>query len=54
MRGSVNGVPRTIGFMWLQGFDNAPMLIKKCFASWKRHNPNWNIVFLDEENMALP
>jgi capsular polysaccharide synthesis protein len=37
--------------MWLQGFDNAPMIVKKCYASWATHNPGWKIVFLDEDNI---
>jgi hypothetical protein len=45
-------IPRTIWFLWLQGLDNAPMLVKKCYASWKRHNPKWNVVLLDEKNIG--
>jgi hypothetical protein len=47
-----NNIPKIIWFMWLQGFDSAPMLVKKCFVSWGTHNPNWEIVFLDEGNIG--
>lgn len=43
-------IPKTIWMMWLQGLDNAPYIVQKCYASWKKHNPDWNIVFLDESN----
>ena len=38
--------------MWWQGFDNAPDLVKQCGASWKKHNPTWQINFLDKENLS--
>lgn len=47
-----NNIPKVIWFLWLQGFDNAPMVVKKCYASWKRYNPDWDIVFLDEGNLG--
>ena len=43
-------IPKTIWMMWLQGLDNAPYIVQKCYASWKKLNPDWNIVFLDESN----
>jgi Capsular polysaccharide synthesis protein len=46
-----NKIPKLIWFMWLQGFDEAPMLIKKCYISWQKHNPDWKVVFLDEESV---
>lgn len=44
-------IPRIIWIMWLQGFDLAPGLVKKCLLSWQRHNPKWKIVLLDEKNI---
>jgi hypothetical protein len=35
----------------LSGLDNSPTLIKKCFDSWKKYNPSWEIIFLDETNL---
>jgi len=43
--------PRTIWMFWQQGFDAAPVLVQKCLASWRRHNPNWRIVLLDNKNL---
>ncbi|HTB86074.1 MAG TPA: capsular polysaccharide synthesis protein, partial [Candidatus Sulfotelmatobacter sp.] len=43
--------PKTIWMFWQQGFDAAPVLVQKCLASWRRHNPNWRIVLLDEKNL---
>jgi Capsular polysaccharide synthesis protein len=48
-----NGIPKVIWFMWLQGLDNAPMLVKKCYDSWVKYNSDWNIVLLDEENIDM-
>ena len=43
-------VPKTIWMMWLQGLDNAPPAVKACYNSWVAHNPDWQVVFLDEHN----
>ncbi len=45
-----SNVPKTIWMMWLQGLEQAPPLVKQCYASWKALNPDWKIVFLDETN----
>jgi hypothetical protein len=44
-------IPRIIWFMWLQGLDQAPDVVKGCYASWKKYIPNWKIVLLDEHNL---
>ena len=44
-------IPRIIWIMWWQGFDKAPDLVKKCYFSWKKHNPTWKIILLDEKNL---
>lgn len=38
--------------MWLQGWGQAPMLVKQCFASWQQLNPGWKVVLLDESNLG--
>jgi hypothetical protein len=43
--------PRLIWFMWLQGLASAPDIVKNCYASWKLHNPDWEIIVLDEGNL---
>jgi len=47
-----NNLPKIVWFLWLQGLENAPRLVKECYASWLRHNPGWEIIFLDENNIA--
>lgn len=41
-------IPRTLWVMWLQGEDGAPWVVRQCLASWRRHNPEWEIRFLTE------
>jgi len=43
---------KDIYILWFQGFDNAPIVVKKCLASWKHHNPDWNIIELDDTNLS--
>jgi hypothetical protein len=47
-----NSLPKTIWFLWLQGMDKAPVEVKACYNSWVQHNPGWQVVFLDESNIA--
>ncbi|MYF19730.1 MAG: hypothetical protein F4218_03625 [Synechococcus sp. SB0677_bin_5] len=37
---------------WAQGYENAPEIVKYCLASWKRHNPNWDVRFLTSETVS--
>jgi hypothetical protein len=43
------GTPRTIWFLWFQGLDNAPYIVRKCHESWLSRNPGWRVVTLDAE-----
>lgn len=43
--------PKTIWFLWVTGLNSAPRVALKCYESWLRHNPDWNIIFLDENNI---
>jgi hypothetical protein len=45
-------LPRTIWCLWLQGWAHAPDLVKACAASWRRHNPDWNLRLLSGETLA--
>lgn len=38
---------KVIWLCWLQGWDNAPWLVRKCLASWQIHNPDWDVRVLD-------
>ncbi|MEM9822418.1 MAG: capsular polysaccharide synthesis protein, partial [Bacteroidota bacterium] len=45
-------LPRKIWFLWLQGFDQMPELVSKCYRSWCKHHPDWEVIFLDENNVT--
>jgi len=40
-----------IFILWLQGFDKAPFLVRKCLASWIEKNPGWNVICLDKDSL---
>ena len=44
-------IPRIIWFMWLQGLTSAPKLVQKCYESWRKHNPEWRLVLLDQSTL---
>lgn len=37
--------------MWLQGFEQAPQVVKECQKTWESLNPEWEIITLDETNV---
>lgn len=45
-------VPKIIWILWLQGIQNAPPLVQQCVASWRKYNPDWKVIVLDEHNLA--
>jgi hypothetical protein len=45
-------IPKIIWIFWQQGVENAPALVRQCVASWKKYNPEWQVIVLDEQNMA--
>jgi hypothetical protein len=45
-------LPRTIWFLWLQGLDEAPYVVRKCYESWGERNPGWRVVLLNRELLA--
>jgi len=47
-----DNLPKKIYFLWLQGIDGAPLVVKKCYESWIKHNPGWELIFLDESNIG--
>lgn len=51
MTGRVPGVPRTIWFLWFQGLENAPQVVRACHQSWVTRNPDWQVVSLDEHTI---
>lgn len=40
-----------IWICWLQGMENAPELVKRCYASVKRNMPDKEIIVITKENM---
>lgn len=41
-----------IWFCWLQGYNNAPNLVKACYNSIKKSMPEKEIIFLTEDNIS--
>lgn len=41
----------TVWICWLQGMDQAPLLVKRCYESIRRSLPNKKIILVDEENI---
>jgi hypothetical protein len=39
---------KSIYILWLQGIDQAPLLVKRCVHSWRHYNPDWKVVLLDQ------
>ena len=50
--GTNNQVPKILFMYWHQGWKNAPEIVKRCAATWQRHNPTWDIFFLDSASVA--
>jgi Capsular polysaccharide synthesis protein len=44
-------VPRTIWFVWFQGVENGPEVVRRCHESWLSRNPGWKVVTLDEASL---
>jgi len=44
-------IPKIIWMMWMQGLEGAPYLVRRCYDSWRHHNPSWRVIFLDETNL---
>lgn len=44
-------VPKTIWFLWFQGLEKAPYVVRKCHESWITKNPSWRVVSLDETTL---
>lgn len=49
---SVSMKPNSVvWFCWLQGIDNAPELVQRCYQSLVLHNPNKEVILIDDTNM---
>lgn len=47
----VHGFENTIWTCWLQGFQNAPTIVKKCIRTLSTHNPKLPIIIITEANL---
>ncbi len=45
-------IPKRFWCLWFQGENRAPYIVKQCLSSWRSKNPSWDIVVLDEDNIA--
>lgn len=43
--------PKTIWFLWFQGLDKAPYVVRRCHESWVARNPGWRVISLDEATL---
>jgi hypothetical protein len=44
--------PKNIYIFWDNGWENAPYICNECLSSWIRHNKGWDIIKLDNNNIA--
>jgi len=51
-KGSGPDIPRRIWFLWFQGLDSAPYVVKRCYESWLSKNEGWEVVPLSYENIS--
>lgn len=51
MQNNADVVPKIIWMLWLQGWQNAPEIVRACFKTWEAHNPDWTIHALDAASL---
>lgn len=44
--------PKVIWMYWGQGLKEAPPIVQACVKSWQHHNPDWDVVVLDDTRLA--
>lgn len=44
-------IPKKVWLLWFQGWDNAPPVVQGVRKTWEHHNPNWEIILLDMNNL---
>ena len=47
----VNSIPKIIWFLWLQGEDAMPFVVKNCYRSWNDQNPDYKVNLVTSENL---
>jgi hypothetical protein len=48
----MDDLPKVIWTLWLQGWENAPRLVKACRRSWEINNPDWTMRCLDRHTVV--
>jgi hypothetical protein len=48
----VLSLPKIVWMLWLQGWSQAPDIVRACLQTWKYHNPGWEIHALT--NSSIP
>lgn len=44
-------IPKIIWVLWLQGFENAPEIVKKCVHTWEKANSGWKVIKINRESI---
>ncbi|WP_288162059.1 capsular polysaccharide synthesis protein [Dubosiella newyorkensis] len=50
--GSLYQSSKKVWVCWLQGFNNAPLMVKKCILSQQKYLPNREYIIINEENYS--
>jgi len=45
-------LPKIIWTCWFQGIKQMPLIVEECIGSWKRKNPDWEIIIVTLENAS--
>ena len=45
-------LPRVLWLLWLQGWNEAPLVARACLESWRRLNPAWEVRAIDGPGVA--
>ena len=44
--------PKIIWLLWYQGWEHAPWISQNVLKSWKRHNPDWQVILVSKDNLS--
>lgn len=47
-----NALPKRVWLLWLQGWDAAPPVARRCAALWRSQNRDWDIELVSAANIA--
>ncbi len=47
---TTNKLPKIIWIAWFQGLEDAPDVVRYCYASWIEKNPDWKIILITGSN----